>query len=97
MLRSLEKSRRLKERIAAGEPVLGTQLAMQDPASMEIFGRAGFDWASVDTEHSAQTLLTVQAMMQAALGWDIVPFVRPLILDHDEIRRFLDIGASGLL
>ena len=97
MLRSLEKSRRLKERIAAGEPVLGTQLAMQDPASMEIFGRAGFDWASVDTEHSAQTLVTVQAMMQAALGWDIVPFVRPLILDHDEIRRFLDIGASGLL
>lgn len=97
MLRALEKARHLKDRIYAGEPVLGTQLALQDPASMEIFGRAGFDWASVDTEHSAQSLLTVQAMMQAALGWDVVPFVRPLILDHDEIRRFLDIGASGLL
>lgn len=97
MLRALEKSKKLKDRIYAGEPVLGTQLALQDPASMEIFGRAGFDWASVDTEHSAQSLLTVQAMMQAALGWDVVPFVRPLILDHDEIRRFLDIGASGLL
>jgi 2-keto-3-deoxy-L-rhamnonate aldolase RhmA len=97
MLRALEKAKRLKDRMYAGEPVLGTQLALQDPASMEIFGRAGFDWASVDTEHSAQSLVTVQAMMQAALGWDVVPFVRPLIFDHDEIRRFLDIGASGLL
>lgn len=97
MLRALEKSKRLKQRIYAGEPVLGTQLALQDAASMEIFGRVGFDWASVDTEHSAQSLTTVQSMMQAALGWDIVPFVRPLILDHDEIRRFLDVGASGLL
>lgn len=97
MLRALDKAKRLKERMYAGEPVLGTQLALQDPASMEIFGRVGFDWASVDTEHSAQSLLTVQAMMQAALGWEIVPFVRPLIYDHDEIRRFLDVGASGLL
>ncbi len=97
MLRALDKAKRLKDRMYAGEPVLGTQLALQDPASMEIFGCAGFDWASVDTEHSAQSLTSVQAMMQAALGWDVVPFVRPLILDHDEIRRFLDIGASGLL
>lgn len=97
MLRALEKAKRLKDRMYAGEPVLGTQLGLQDPASMEIFGRAGFDWASVDTEHSAQSLQTVQAMMQAALGWDVVPFVRPLIFNHDEVRRFLDIGASGLL
>lgn len=97
MLRALDKAKRLKDRMYAGEPVLGTQLGLQDPASMEIFGRAGFDWASVDTEHSAQSLQTVQAMMQAALGWDVVPFVRPLIFNHDEIRRFLDIGASGLL
>jgi len=97
MLRALDKAKRLKDRMYAGEPVLGTQLSLQDPASMEIFGRAGFDWASVDTEHSAQSLVSVQAMMQAALGWDVVPFVRPLIFNHDEIRRFLDIGASGLL
>jgi 4-hydroxy-2-oxoheptanedioate aldolase len=96
-VRALEKAKRLKDRLRAGESVLGTQLGLQDPASMEIFGRAGFDWASVDTEHSAQSLVTVQSMMQAALGWDIVPFVRPLIFDHDEIRRYLDIGASGLL
>jgi 4-hydroxy-2-oxoheptanedioate aldolase len=97
MLRALQKAKNLKDRIYAGEPVLGTQLGLQDAASMEIFGRAGFDWASVDTEHTAQSLTSVQAMMQAALGWDVVPFVRPLIFDHDEIRRFLDIGASGLL
>jgi 4-hydroxy-2-oxoheptanedioate aldolase len=97
VLRSLEKAKKLKQRIYAGEPVLGTQLALLDPASMEIYGRAGFDWASVDTEHSAQTLVTVQSMIQAAHGWDIVPFVRPLIFNHDEIRRILDVGASGLL
>ena len=97
MLRALDKAKRLKDRMYEGEPVLGTQLSLQDAATMEIYGRAGFDWASVDMEHTAQTLVTVQAMLQAAHGWDIVPFVRPLIFDHDEVRRVLDLGASGLL
>ncbi|MBU6146970.1 MAG: hypothetical protein KGP10_02210 [Actinomycetales bacterium] len=97
MLRALEKSARLKQRIKAGESVLGTQISLHDTASIEIFGRAGYDWASVDTEHTAQSLITVQHMLQAAQGWDVVPFVRPLILDHDNIRRLLDIGATGVL
>lgn len=96
-MRAIEKALKLKKRIYAGEPVLGTQLSLQDSATMEIYGRAGFDWAAIDTEHTAQTLVTVQNMIQAAHGWDIVPLVRPLIFDHDQIRRLLDIGASGLL
>ena len=71
-MRALEKAKRLKDRLSAGESVLGTQIGLHDPASMEIFGRAGFDWASVDTEHSAQSLVTVQSMMQAALGLSLI-------------------------
>jgi len=97
VLRALDKAKRLKDRIASGEPVFGTQLGLQDSASMEIFGKAGFHWASIDMEHSAHSLPTVQGMLQAALGWEIVPIVRPLSLDHTEIGRLLDIGASGIL
>jgi len=97
MMRALDKSRRLKTRIEAGEPVLGTQLGLNDPSIIELFGRAGYDWAVIDTEHSAHTPVTVKHMLQAALGWDIVPFVRPQILDHDAIRMWLDIGATAIL
>ena len=97
MIRALEKSRHLKSRIQAGESVLGTQLGLEDPSIMELFGRAGYDWAVIDTEHAAHNPVTVKHMLQAALGWDIVPFVRPQILDHDAIRMWLDIGATGIL
>jgi 2-keto-3-deoxy-L-rhamnonate aldolase RhmA len=67
-----------------------------DPAIAEIFGRAGFDWLSIDTEHNAHTTLTVRSMLQAALHTPAVVLVRPLRLDPDEIRRFLDLGSPGV-
>ena len=97
MLRALDKAKILKGRMASGEPVLGTQLGFHDSASIEIFGKAGFDWAHIDMEHSAQSLPGMQGVFQAALGWGIVPLVRPLSLNSAEIGRLLDIGAGGIL
>ena len=97
MIREIEKAFRLKERIRRNEVCLGAQIALTDPTVAEIFGRAGFDWLVIDTEHSAQSSLTVQAMLQAAAATDAVALARPLRLDVDEIRRFLDLGSPGVL
>lgn len=97
MIAELEKARRLKARMRKGDVCLGAQIALSDAMVAEIFGRAGFDWLVIDTEHSAQDPLTVRAMLQAATATDAVLLARPLKLDHDEIRRYLDLGSPGIL
>ena len=96
LIRELDKARRFKQKLKANELCLGAQLALSDSVVAEIFGRAKFDWLVIDTEHSAQSLLTVKAMLQAATATDAVALARPLRLDADEIRRFLDLGSPGV-
>jgi 4-hydroxy-2-oxoheptanedioate aldolase len=97
MIRELEKARRFKAKLRSGKPCFGAQLALSDPAVAEIFGRAGYDYLIVDTEHTSTGLPTVRAMLQAAAHTDAVLLARPLRLDADEIRRFLDLGSPGVL
>jgi 2-keto-3-deoxy-L-rhamnonate aldolase RhmA len=91
------KARELKAKLRAGKLCLGAQLALSDPAVAEIFGRAGYDWLVIDTEHAASDTFTVRAMLQAAEHTSAVVIVRPLRLDPDTIRRFLDLGSPGVL
>src|SRR5262245_20160017 len=97
MLHELEKAQFLRTRLDRGERVLGTQAALLDPAVMEIFGAAGFDWIAIDTEHAAHSPVTVRAMLQAAAQTAAVAIVRMLRLNAGEIGRMLDLGAAGVL
>jgi 4-hydroxy-2-oxoheptanedioate aldolase len=97
LIPSLSKARELKAKLRRGEVCLGAQIALTDPAVAEIFGRAGFDWLVIDTEHTAINTLVVRAMLQAAEHTAAVALARPLRLDPDEIRRFLDLGSPGVL
>ena len=97
MIRELEKARKLKQKLEAGKRCFGAQIFLTEPAVVEIFGRAGFDWLLIDTEHTANNTFTTRAMLQAAAHTDAVVLARPLRLDPDEIRRFLDLGAQGIL
>ena len=97
MIRELEKAKKLKQRLQRGEVCLGAQLALSDPSIVELFGRAGYDWLLIDTEHSATNLLSVKNMLQAGVHSGAVVLARPLAFDADEIRRLLDIGSPGLV
>jgi 4-hydroxy-2-oxoheptanedioate aldolase len=97
LILELEKALKFKAKLHAGEPCLGAQIALTDPAVAELFGSAGFDWLVIDTEHAPNNPLTVRAMLQAAAHTQSVVLARPLRLDSDEVRRFLDLGAQGIL
>ena len=97
MIRELEKARRLKERLGQGKICFGAQLALSDPSVVELFGRAGYDWLLIDTEHSASSPITVRSMLQAGVHTDAVVLARPLVFDPDEIRRLLDLGSPGVV
>jgi 2-keto-3-deoxy-L-rhamnonate aldolase RhmA len=97
MINEIEKAIRFKTRLRSGETLIGAQIGLTDPAVAEIFGRAGFDWMVVDTEHAPNTIETVRRMLQAAAATPGLLLARPQKLDLDEIRRFLDIGSPGVL
>lgn len=97
MLNELEKAQSLRKRLDRGDACLGTQAALLDPAVMEIFGAAGFDWIAIDTEHAAHSPVSVRAMLQAAAATAAVAIVRILRLNAGEIGRLLDLGAAGIL
>lgn len=96
MIRELEKARRLKAKLRAGEVCWGAQLAFADSSVAEIFGRAGYDWMVLDMEHSANTLPVLKSMLQAAAPTEAVLLARPLRNDPDEVRLTLDLGSPGI-
>jgi 2-keto-3-deoxy-L-rhamnonate aldolase RhmA len=96
-LLALDASTSLRQRVARGETTTGTQIGLNDPAVIEIFGRVGFDWAVIDTEHTSISPADVRAFLQAAEGRGIVPVVRVPRLDPDALRLVLDLGAAAIL
>jgi 2-keto-3-deoxy-L-rhamnonate aldolase RhmA len=97
MITELEKAKKLKAKLKAGQPTIGAQISLSDPAVAEIFGRAGFDWLIIDSEHAAHNGPTIRAMLQAAAHTPAVALARPLRLDNDLIRHYLDLGSPGIL
>jgi len=89
--------RKMKERLLAGEVLVGGQLRFGSPAMAELFGHAGFDFLVIDGEHAPQTCVGVQAQLQAIGCTDATALVRLGRTDPDEIRLYLDIGAKGIV
>ena len=97
MTTELDKAIKLKARLKNGECCIGAQLGLTDPAVVEIFGRAGYDWISIDIEHAPHSIDGVRLMLQAAVHTSAVALARPTRLDIDEIRRYLDLGSPGVM
>jgi 4-hydroxy-2-oxoheptanedioate aldolase len=93
----IEALARLKEKLRAGEIVLGIQHSSGSAAIIEVVAYCGFDFAIVDTEHSATTTETVESLIRAAEAVDLVAFVRLLKNDKHLIMQALDSGATGVL
>ena len=51
------KAAALKQRLQAGETVLGCFLSLGSPLTSELMGHAGYDWALIDLEHGAGGLV----------------------------------------
>jgi 2-keto-3-deoxy-L-rhamnonate aldolase RhmA len=85
----------MRERLAGGETLVGTFLALGSPLAAEACGRAGLDWVLIDLEHGAEcdplpSLLGAHAAGAHAL-------VRVPVSDRIHAGRALDLGAEGVM
>jgi 4-hydroxy-2-oxoheptanedioate aldolase len=87
----------LRQRVLAGEIVLGAFLNLGSPTTAELFGRAGYDWLIVDLEHGLTTEESLLAMLHAVESTPAVPVVRVEEGTRLRVGRALDFGAPALM
>lgn len=92
-----ERLTSLKTRLRNRETTIGSWITLGHPAIAEIMASAGFDWLTVDMEHSAITLVQAQQLIQVIELAGCVPLVRVGANDPNLIKRVMDAGAHGVI
>ena len=91
------KQNPVKRKLLAGEPSFGTWLSLNSVFAVRFMARVGFDWLTVDLEHSPTNWETAASMFGAIADAGCVPLARVPRGDHDHIKRVLDSGAMGIV
>ncbi|BAS27820.1 HpcH/HpaI aldolase family protein [Limnochorda pilosa] len=88
---------RVKERLKQGLPSVGNWINIPSPAVAELLAGHGMDWLLVDTEHCPTDYETIENLLRAMRGTEVVPLVRVAGNDPVLIKKALDRGALGVL
>ena len=91
------KQNPVKRKLAAGQPSFGTWLSLGSVSAARFMARIGFDWLTVDLEHSPTDWETAAVMFGAIADAGCVPLARVPCGDHDHIKRVLDNGGMGIV
>lgn len=86
----------LRERLAAGETVVGTFQTIDSPIVAEVAALAGMDFVIADQEHGPLTAESALVSCMAAERGGASPIVRVRANAEGEIQRALDVGADGV-
>ncbi|MEN8659782.1 MAG: aldolase/citrate lyase family protein [Marivita sp.] len=83
--------------IAASEKQVGLWISLCSNFAAEVVSTAGYDWALIDMEHSANDYFSVLGQLQAFAASPTTALVRVEWNDAVAVKRLLDLGAPGLL
>ncbi len=87
----------LKIKLRNNELTIGSWITLGHTAIAEIMAKAGFEWLTIDMEHSVITLDTAQQLIQVIEGCGVVPLVRVGENNPNIIKRVMDAGAYGVI
>ena len=90
---------RLKRALDARETLVGTWLSVGHPTVAELQAQLGFDFVTIDAEHAATSLETIENMARAvdAAEGETETIVRVADDDPVHLNRVLDTGVSGVI
>lgn len=91
------KSNPVKMKLKRGEPTFGTWLSLGDLYATRVLARMGFDWLTLDIEHSAVDWSQAAMIFAAVADAGCVPLARVPEGTHHYIKRVLDAGAWGIV
>src|SRR5947199_7102729 len=87
----------VKQALKAGRPSVGTWLSLGSITACRFMARAGFDWLTVDIEHSLVDWETATHMFASIADAGCIALARVPSNRHDHIKRVLDNGAQGIV
>jgi len=87
----------LKDKIQQGSFTLGSWITIGNESVAEILAQRGFDWLTIDMEHSAITLDIAQRLIRIIDGYDVSALVRVGENNANLIKRVMDAGATGVI
>lgn len=87
----------VKRLLKAGKPSVGTWLSLGSVTAARFLARAGFDWLTIDIEHSLVGMETTANMIASIADAGCVPLARVPANKHDHIKRVLDNGGYGVV
>ncbi|MCP4192390.1 MAG: 2-dehydro-3-deoxyglucarate aldolase [Planctomycetaceae bacterium] len=86
-----------KKKLADGLPTFGTWLSLGDLYAARVLARLGFDWLTLDMEHSAIDWSMATTIFGAVADAGCIPLARIPEGSHHYIKRALDAGAWGIV
>ncbi|NLW91134.1 MAG: 2,4-dihydroxyhept-2-ene-1,7-dioic acid aldolase [Syntrophomonadaceae bacterium] len=87
----------LKDRLLRDEFSLGSWITLGHTSIAEIMAKSGFDWLTIDMEHSVIELNQAQEMIRTIEMNGSVPLVRVGDNDPYLIKRVMDAGSHGVI
>lgn len=91
------RSNYVRHKLKRGEPSIGTWLTLPTPTAATFMARTGFDWLTVELEHTPITLETAAACFSIIAASGKIPLVRVPWNTAENIKRVLDSGAFGIV
>ena len=86
-----------EDKLNHGEAVIGPWISLSDPVTVEIIGRAGFDFLLIDGEHAPFNETGLRDALIACDNTSAEAVIRVLANEEPRIKLALDLGADGVL
>ncbi len=87
----------IRERALSGESMFGVAAQLGSSLTVEMIGRAGFDWTWIDCEHGTGDYSELIHQIQVARLGDAPAIVRIAWNEPILFKRVLDLGAAGIM
>src|SRR5215472_11248182 len=91
------KPNHVRHKLKQGQPSIGTWLTLPDPLAARLMGRVGFDWLTVELEHTPTNFETAATIFAIVSASGSVPLARVPWNTGENIKRVLDTGAWGIV
>ena len=91
------KKNHVRAKLKQGQPSIGTWLTLPDVVSARLMARTGFDWLTVEFEHTPVNWETAANSFAIIAASGVVPLARVPWNTGENIKRVLDSGAFGIV
>lgn len=91
------KKNHVRAKLQRGEASVGTWLTLPDTTTAHLMSRVGFDWLTVELEHSPTTFESAARNFGIIAASGVVPLARVPWNTGENIKRVLDTGAYGIV